>query len=465
MRRLLLMNLLLAGCAVGPDYERPAAPSSPAFREVPAGWKEAEPRDEIRRGRWWEIFEDAELNALVEKVEGGNFSLAAAAARHRAALAAVAISRSGLFPGVDADLSVARSRSPAGALGGTTAGRVLTNRSVSLSASWEIDLWGRVRREVEAAGAQAEASAGEVASARLSLQAELATSYFQLRLLDVQKQLLEDTVAAFRRSLELTQNRYRAGVAARADVVAADAQVKSAAAQALDLGVQRAQLEHAIAILTGVPPAELAIAPLPIYSAALPAIPPGLPSELLERRPDVAAAERRVAAANARIGVAKSAYFPQLLLNATFGYRSTDASTWLSAPSRFWSLGPALAQSVFDAGLRRAQGDQAIADYDATVADYRQTTLSAIAEVEDNLAALRILGEEAALQEEAVRAAQETLNLTLNRYKAGTVSFLDVVQVQTALLNEQRAAVGILNRRLAATVALVRALGGGWQGL
>jgi NodT family efflux transporter outer membrane factor (OMF) lipoprotein len=455
--------LFLTACAVGPDYERPAAPSSPAFREVPAGWKQAQPRDEIARGKWWQIFGDAELDTLVEKVEGGNFTLAAAAARQRAANAAVAISRSGLFPGVDADLSVTRSRSPAGAIGGTTAGRVLTNRSASLSASWEIDLWGRVRREVEAAGAEAQASAGELASARLSLQAELATSYFQLRLLDVQKQLLEDTVAAFRRSLELTENRYRAGVAARADVVAADAQVKSAAAQALDLGVQRAQLEHAIAILTGVPPAELAIAPRPTYSAALPAIPPGLPSELLERRPDVAAAERRVAAANARIGVAKSAYFPQLLLNATFGYRSTDASTWLSAPSRFWSLGPALAQSVFDAGLRRAQGEQAIADYDATVADYRQTALSAIVEVEDNLAALRILGEEAALQEEAVRAAQETLNLTLNQYKAGTVSFLNVVQVQTALLNEQRAAVGILNRRLAATVALVRALGGGWQ--
>ena len=465
MRRVLLINLLLAGCAAGPDYERPAAPASPAFREVPAGWKEAEPRDEILRGNWWEIFGDPELNALAEKVQGGNFTLAAAAARQRAALAAVAISRSGLFPGVDADLSVTRSRSPTGAIGGTTAGRVLTNRSAGLSASWEIDLWGRVRREVEAAGAEAEASAGEVASARLSLQAELATSYFQLRLLDVQKQLLEDTVAAFRRSLELTQNRYRAGVSARADVVAADAQVKSAAAQALDLGVQRAQLEHAIAILTGVPPSELAIAPRPTYSAALPAIPPGLPAELLERRPDVAAAERRVAAANARIGVAKSAYFPQLFLSATFGYRSADASTWLSAPSRFWSLGPSLAQSIFDAGLRRAQSEQAIADYDATVADYRQTALGAIAEVEDNLAALHILGEGAALQDEAVRAAQETLDLTLNRYKAGTVSFLDVVQVQTALLNEQRAAVDILNRRLAATVALVRALGGGWQGL
>ena len=455
--------LLVGGCAAGPDYERPAAPAPGTFREIPAGWKEAEPRDEIARGRWWELFGDAELNALAERVESGNYSVAAAAARYRAAQAAVAISRSGLFPTVDADASVTRSRSPRGAIGGTTAGRHFTNFSAGVSASWEVDLWGRVRRDLEAAGAEAEASAADLAAARLSLQAELATSYFRLRLLDVQKRLLEDTAAAFARARELTENRYRAGVAARGDVVQADAQLKSAAAQALDLGVERAQLEHAIAILAGLPPSELTIAPRPDYTAALPPIPPGLPSALLERRPDVAAAERRVAAANARIGVAQSAYFPQLLLSASLGYRSSEAASWLSAPSRFWSLGPALAQSLFDAGLRRAQGEQALALYDATVADYRQVTLSAIAEVEDNLAALRILGEEAGLQEAAVRAAQESLRITLNQYRAGTVGFLDVVQVQTALLEEQRAAANLLNRRLAATVALVRALGGGWQ--
>lgn len=455
--------LLVGGCAAGPDYERPAAPAPGAFREIPAGWKEAEPRDEIARGRWWELFGDAELNALAERVESGNYSVAAAAARYRAAQAAVAISRSGLFPTVDADASVTRSRSPRGAIGGTTAGRHFTNFSAGVSASWEVDLWGRVRRDLEAAGAEAEASAADLAAARLSLQAELATSYFRLRLLDVQKRLLEDTAAAFARARELTENRYRAGVAARGDVVQADAQLKSAAAQALDLGVERAQLEHAIAILAGLPPSELTIAPRPDYTAALPPIPPGLPSALLERRPDVAAAERRVAAANARIGVAQSAYFPQLLLSASLGYRSSEAASWLSAPSRFWSLGPALAQSLFDAGLRRAQGEQALALYDATVADYRQVTLSAIAEVEDNLAALRILGEEAGLQEAAVRAAQESLRITLNQYRAGTVGFLDVVQVQTALLEEQRASANLLNRRLAATVALVRALGGGWQ--
>jgi NodT family efflux transporter outer membrane factor (OMF) lipoprotein len=462
MKKLIAL-LLLAGCAVGPDYEKPAAPESPAFRETPAGWKEAQPRDEIARGKWWEIFGDAELNALVEKVDAGNFTLAAAAARQRQAQAAVTIARSGLFPGLDADLSVTRSRSPAGSAGGVTQGRTTTSRSVSLGASWEIDLWGRVRREVEAASAEAQASAGDVASARLSLQAELATSYFALRLLDVQRKLFDDTVAAYRTSLELTNNRYNAGVAARADVVQADAQLKSALSQSVDFGVQRAQLEHAIAVLTGVPPSQLAVAQRAEYSAQLPAIPPGMPSELLERRPDVAAAERRVAAANADIGVAKAAYFPSLILNAAFGFRSNDASAWLTAPSRFWSLGPALALTVFDAGRRGAISDQAIAGYDATVADYRQTVLVAFAEVEDNLAALRVLDEEARLQRDSVDAARESLQLTLNQYKAGTVSFLNVVIAQTALLAEQRAAVQVLNRRLAATVGLVRALGGGWK--
>jgi NodT family efflux transporter outer membrane factor (OMF) lipoprotein len=453
----------LAGCAVGPDYERPSAPATEAFKEAPPGWKEAQPRDEIARGKWWEIFGDAELNALVERIDAGSFTLAAAAARQRQAQAAVTIARSGLFPGVDADLSVTRSRSPTGSAGGVTAGRVTTSRNLSLGATWEVDLWGRVRREVEAAQADAQASAGDLAAARLSLQAELATNYFALRALDEQRKLFEETVAAYRTSLELTNNRYNAGVAARADVVQADAQLKSALAQSVDFGVQRAQLEHAIAVLTGVPPSQFAIATRTGYGAALPAIPPGMPSELLERRPDIAAAERRVAAANADIGVARAAYFPSLLLNATFGFRSTDAGTWLTAPSRFWSLGPALALTVFDAGRRGAVSDQAVAAYDATVADYRQTVLVAFAEVEDNLAALRVLEEESRLQQDALDAARQSLQLTLNQYKAGTVSFLNVVVAQTALLAEQRASVQILNRRLAATVGLIRALGGGWQ--
>lgn len=455
--------LLLAACAAGPGYERPAAPASPEFRETPGAWKQAQPRDEIARGSWWEIFGDPQLNELVGKIDVSNQTLAAAEAQYRQAQAALGIARAPLLPAVEGNLSVTRSRSPIGAIGGTTAGRTITNRSASVQTSWELDLWGRVRRSVEASEAALQASRGEVAAARLSLQAQLATGYFQLRMLDVQKQLLEDTVAAFRRSLELTRNRYDVGVAAKVDVVQADAQLKSTLAQAVDLGVQRSQLEHAIAVLTGVPPSQFAIAPLPNYALAMPAIPPGLPSALLERRPDVAAAERRVAAANAQIGVAKAAFFPQTVLSASFGFRSADPSTWLTAPSRFWSIGPAIAQSLFDAGLRRSQAEQAIAAYDATVANYRSITLIAFQEVEDNLAALRILEEEAQLQNDAVQAARQSVALTLNQYKAGTVSFLSVVTVQATQLNEERSAVGLLGRRLAAAVALVRALGGGWQ--
>jgi NodT family efflux transporter outer membrane factor (OMF) lipoprotein len=458
-----LLLALLAACTVGPDYERPSAPVSETFRETPSDWKEAQPNDAIERGKWWEMFGDAELNALVEKVEVSNQSLAASEAQFRQALAAITAARAPLFPTLDADVSVTKARSPTGVIGGLTAGRVVTQRSASVAANWEIDLWGRIRRGVEAAEASAYASSGDLASARLSLQAQLITSYFQLRLIDVQKNLLDDTVAAFRRSLELTSNRYAAGVAAKVDVVQADQQVKSTLAQAADLGVQRAQLEHAIAVLTGVAPAQLSIAPRPAYDVAMPAIPPGLPSSLLERRPDVAAAERRMAAANAQIGVAKAAYFPQLTLNAQYGFRSTDVETWFTAPSHFWSFGPALAQSLFDAGLRAAQTEQARAAYDATVATYRQTALTALQDVEDNLAALRILEEEAKLQSDALAAARLSVQLTLNQYKAGTVSFLNVVVVQAAQLNEERNAVAILNRRLAASVSLVRAIGGGWK--
>ena len=462
-RFFLIAAVLVAGCAVGPDYERPSSALSEEFKETPGAWKEAQPRDEIARGTWWELFGDPQLNELVEKIDVSNQSLAASEAQFRQAQAAINVARAPFFPTLDGNASITRSRSPVGVVGGTTAGRIVTQRSASVTSNWEIDLWARIRRQVEAAEASMQASAGDLASARLSLQAQLITDYFSLRLLDVQKQLLDDTVAAFRKSLELTNNRYQVGVAAKVDVVQADAQVKSTLVQAADLGVQRSQLEHAIAILTGVPPAQLAIAPQPTYSAAMPAIPPGLPSALLERRPDVAAAERRVAASNAQIGAAKAAYFPQLTLGASYGFRSADAASWFTAPSHFWSFGPALAMSLFDAGLRRAQTAQAIAAHDATVANYRQIALTAIGEVEDNLAALRVLEEEAKLQQDSVEAARQSMELTLNQYKAGTVSFLNVVTVQASLLNEERAAVNILNRRLTATVALVRALGGGWQ--
>jgi len=453
--------VLFAGCAVGPDYVRPDAAVPGAFKEA-GEWKVAQPRDDASRGKWWEVFGDPQLNALIEQVEISNQNVLAAEAQFRQARALIAASRSALFPTLGGNVSVIRSRSPSGAVGGTTAGRIITNRTASLDAGWEMDLWGQVRRAVEASEAGAQASSADLAAARLSAQAELASNYFLLRALDAQRQLLDDTAAAFQRQLDLTKNRYAAGVVAKVDVVQAQTQLRSTQADAIDLGVQRAQLEHAIAVLVGRPPAELSIARAPL-AVAMPVVPPGMPSELLERRPDVAAAERRVAAANAQIGVAKAAYFPSLTISASGGYRSADPSQWFTAPSRFWAIGPAIAQSIFDAGLRRAQTEQAIAGYDATVAEYRQTVLAGFREVEDSLAALRILEEEAKVQEEAVRAARELVELTLNQYKAGTVSFLNVAVVQAAQLNNERTAVGILGRRLVSAVSLVRALGGEWS--
>jgi NodT family efflux transporter outer membrane factor (OMF) lipoprotein len=347
-------------------------------------------------------------------------------------------------------------------LGGATAGRVITNHSASLDAGWEADLWGRLQGSADANEALAQASAADLAGVRLSAQAELVLDYFQLRMLDEQKQLLEDSVAAYRKSLQLTMNRYSAGVAGKVDVVQAETQLKSTLAQEIDLGLQRAQFEHAIALLVGKSPADLSIAVAPV-SVAMPPIPAGLPSELLERRPDIAAAERRVASANAQIGVAQAAFFPSLKLSASLGYRNSDAAQWLTAPSRFWSIGPAIAQAIFDAGLRRALSDQAIAAYEANIAAYRQTVLSAFREVEDNLAAIRILEQEAQVQNEAVQAASQSVVLTTNQYMAGTVSYLSVVTVQATLLTNERTAAGLLGRRLAAAVALVKALGGGWQ--
>jgi len=457
----ILAIALFGGCAVGPDYERPDAEVPQAYKEAGA-WKLAQPQDEASRGKWWEIFKDPQLGALLEQVEISNQNVLASEAQFRRARSLLAASRAGYFPTVTADASIVRSRSPSGLVGGTTAGRTITNRSATLDAGWELDLWGRVRRTVESNEANAQASAADLAAARLSAQAALASNYFLLRVLDAQKQILDDNVAALQRSLDLTKNRYAAGVAAKVDLVQAETQLKSTLADAIDTGVQRAQLEHAIAILIGKPPAAFSLPPTPL-AVTMPAVPPAVPSALLERRPDIAAAERTVAAANAQIGVAKAAYFPALSLSGTLGSRAADASQWFTVPSRFWSIGPALSLPLFDAGLRRAQTDQAIAAYDATVAEYRQAVLTGFQEVEDNLAALRILEEEAKVQEDAVRAARESVILTTNQYKAGTVSFLNVAVVQASQLNNERAAMVTLGRRLVAAVTLVKALGGGWS--
>lgn len=458
---------LLASCAVGPDYQRPAVQTPAGFKEA-TDWKIAEPRDELVRGRWWKIFGDRELDALIELVNVSNQSLKVSEARYRQAQALTQSARASYLPTISASASSTRSRAAAARSQGNN--DIATSHNLTVNAGWELDLWGRIRRTVESNDTNAQASAADLESARLSLQSELATSYFQLRVNDAQKQLFDDTIAAYEKSLELTKNRYAVGVAGKVDVVQAETQLLSAQAQAIDLGVQRAQLEHAIAVLIGKAPADFSVVNIETsagasvdWKVAIPAFPVGLPSTLLERRPDIAAAERRAASANAQIGVAKAAYFPTLSLSAAGGFSSSTLANWILAPNRFWSLGPSFAETLFDFGKRAALSDQAIAVYDQNVATYRLTVLGAFQDVEDNVATLRILEAEAVVQTEAVRAARESVTLTINQYKAGTISYLSVVTVQTALLSNERTSVGLLGRRLSATVGLIRALGGGWN--
>ena len=444
--------LLLAACAVGPEYKRPQVVAPPAYKES-KDWKIAEPGDAVPRGKWWMVFGDPLLNELAEKIEISNQDLRFAEAQYRRAQALTRQARAGLMPTITGGVSATRS-------GGGRRDSA-TNYDLSGGLSWDADLWGRVRKSVESGVASEAASAADLESVRLAVQSELVLNYLQMRVLDSQRQLLDETADAFAKSLQLTRNRYEAGLAGRVDVAQAEAQLKSTQAQSIDTGVQRAQFEHAIAVLQGRAPAELSIAPLPL-KVAMPSIPTGLPSELLERRPDIAAAERRVAAANAQIGVAQAALYPSLTLSASAGLQSSNFANWLSLPSRVWAFGPALAQTLFDAGARQSVTDQAIASHEATVATYRQTVLSAFQEVEDNLVELRILEQEAKVQAEAVAAARQSVELTTNQYKAGIVSYLNVVSVQTTLLNNERATVSLLGRRLVAAAQLVRALGGGW---
>lgn len=466
----------VAACAVGPDYRRPEIALPAAYKEAP-GWTAAQPRDAEARGPWWEAFGDARLNALAEQVEVSNQTLATAVARYAQTQAATRAARARLFPSLGAGASATRSRNSG--TGATSATATTTSDVLSLDAQWEADLWGRIRRTVESNDASAQASAADLAATRLSLQAQLAQSYFQLRVADAERVLLERAVVAYGKSVELTGNRYRAGIATRADVAQARALLATTRAQLIDTGIARAQLEHAIAVLIGKAPADFSLpadvpepasadAPVVAPEALLlggiapPAIPPALPAQLLERRPDVAAAERRVAAANAQIGVARAAYFPTLMLNASGGYRGTEWTDLISLPHRFWSIGPALALTLFDGGARRALGDQAVAAYDAQAASYRQSVLDALQEVEDNLVALRVLAEEAQAQAESVQAAHESLRLITNQYKAGTATFLNVLSAQTSALGAERAALGVRGRQYVASAALVKALGGGW---
>jgi NodT family efflux transporter outer membrane factor (OMF) lipoprotein len=459
MKRYFLINIVLMvliGCSVGPDYTRPTVTVPSDFKEL-KGWREAQPRDQEIRTKWWEVFDDPILNTLIQQVNVSNQSIALSESQYRQALAQVQLARANYFPTLGAGASFTRSAT-AGNSSGTE-----NQHEVSLNASWELDVWGKVRRQVEAGTATAEASFADLQAMRLSMQAELAMDYFQLRTLDAQRKTLDDSVTAYSKALDLTQNRYMAGIAAKADVVAAQTQLKTTQAQAIDIGVQRAQYEHAIAMLMGKSPADFSLIPAEFKLPQI-KIPVGLPSGLLERRPDIASAERKMAAANAQIGVARAAYYPTLTLAGSLGYLSTELANLFTAPNFFWALGPmAVSATLFDGGARQAQTKQAMAAYDGAVASYRQTVLTGFQEVEDYLAALRILDDEAQMQDQAVNDARESVILTTNQYKAGLVSYLNVVTVQTTALTSEKTAIGISGQRLNAAVLLVKALGGGWM--
>jgi NodT family efflux transporter outer membrane factor (OMF) lipoprotein len=452
-----LALLVLAGCAIGPDYQRPTV-DAPAFKEA-GNWKPAEPSEQVPRGKWWQALGDPVLNELEDRIEVSSNTLQVAEARYQQAQAAATIANAALFPSVSADGSASRAKTPAR---GTAPASVLNTFGAGLAASWEFDVWGRVRRSAEAGRAEEEASAADLESVRLSLHATLAQTYFSLRVADTEQRLYERIVADYLRSLKMAQNRYAQGVDTRADVAAAETQLKTAQAQAIDLTLQRAQLEHAIAVLLGQPPAAFSLSPADL--TIQPPVPPALiPSQQLERRPDIAGAERRLAAASAGIGVAKAGYFPVISLSGSAGYQGSQYQHLFSAPNEIWSLGAGAIMPLFEAGKVRAQVRQARAVYDESLATYRQTVLAAFQEVEDNLAAVALLANEATVQGEAVAAAGQATTITLNQYKAGTVSYLDVVTAQSAQLNAERTAGQLLGRRLNSSVTLLKAAGGDWR--
>ena len=465
--------LLLVGCKVGPKYVPPTAPVTPTYKEAPPEsykesdqWKKAQPMSEALRGNWWELFGDPQLNVLEEQVALSNQNIKTAEARFREARAMVRYNRAAEFPTISVAPSAASvrlsSNQPFFHLNPNVGS--VGEFILPFDLSYEVDLWGRVRRTVDAAGEEAQATAADLATLTLSLQAEVAVDYFELRSADAQKRLLNATVEAYTESLNLTTDLFRGGAAPETDVVQAKTQLDTARVQDTDIGVMRTQYEHAIAILIGKPPAEFSLRFSPL-NIGPPVIPVGVPSQLLERRPDIAANERRVAEANEQIGIARAAYFPTVTLNASAGFEGTSAANWFTWPSRFWAIGPAVAQTIFDAGRRRATSDAARAGYDAAVATYRETTLTAFKEVEDNLAALRILEQEAQQQREAVAEARRSVELFTYRYKGGVDPYLDVVTAQTIELANERNEVDILRRRMDATVLLIKGLGGGWNAL
>ncbi len=457
-----LLLTVLSACTVGPDYVKPKVETPPSFKEV-EGWKKAEPQDNIPRGCWWTIYDDKQLNGLEEQVNVSNQNLAAAEAQYREALALVQVARAAYFPTVAAGPAASRQRTSAKAVMAQGGAQITDDYQLSGQVTWQPDIWGKVRRQVESSKASAQASDADLEGVRLSMQGQLAQDYFQLRTLDSQSRVFTTNVEIYKKFLELTKNQYATGVAAQAAVLTAQTQLDSTQALLIATGVQRAQMEHAIAVLMGKAPSDLTIPPTPLDTSP-PAVPAGIPSELLERRPDIAAAERQAAAANAQIGVAEAAYYPNVTLSATGGFEASTLAQWFTWPARFWTLGPAaVEQTLFDGGLRRAQTVEACAAYDASVATYRQTVLAAFQNVEDNLAALRILEQEAVAADAAADSAKKNVILETNQYQAGTVSALDVIVVQAIALNDELTSVNVLGNRMNANVLLVEALGGGWN--
>jgi NodT family efflux transporter outer membrane factor (OMF) lipoprotein len=463
---------LLAGCTVGPNYHRPDAASAPAWKEnavpppnPPNGtWKQAEPSDGVLRGAWWEMYADPQLNALEAKVAVSNQTLRVAMEQYFSAREQVRVARSQYYPTFAAGPSVQRTRE---SYNQANTSRTVTDyqfNTIQLGgqAQWEPDLWGQVRRTVEQARANAQASAAMLANVELSLRSELASDYFEMRGLDSQQQLLDNTVKSYEEYLKLTQIRFKGGVATESDVALAQTQLETTRAQDIDVQVARAQYEHAIATLTGTPASTFSLPPMPLGDQ-VPQVPVGVPSQMLERRPDIAAAERQADAANAQIGIAIAAYYPNVSLTGTGGFASGRPGTLIQGPSEMWSLGASAVELLFDAGRRHAITQQARDAYEQQVANYRQTVLAAFQDVEDNLAALRILNQESEQEQLAVEAAERSLNISTNRYKGGVTTYLEVLTAQTTLLSNQRTQADLATRQFVANVQLIRALGGGWD--
>jgi NodT family efflux transporter outer membrane factor (OMF) lipoprotein len=454
----------LAGCSVGPKYVKPTAEVPADFKETPSNFKVAHPSDAITKGKWWEVYGDTQLNSLEDQINVSNQTLKSADAQFREARAAVRISRGALYPTVGVNPSAGHTEQSENAplYNKQTEVRSYNNFSLPFDFSYELDLWGRVRKTIEASRSEAQASAGDLANVSLSLHAELAMDYFQLRGLDAEKQLLDSTVVSYQKAVDLTNSRFKAGIASAVDLAQAQTTLETTRAQAVDVEVDRSAFEHAIAVLVGKPASTFHIDPLPL-DLLPPAMPPGVPSDLLERRPDISAAERRVQEANANVGVARTAYYPLVTLGGVGGFQSSAFTTLIQGPSGLWSLGGQAAQTIFDGGVRRGTNEQARAAYDKSVSDYRGTILTAFQEVEDNLSALRILEDEANKEDAAVAAAEHSVDLSVTRYKGGVTNYLEVTTAESQSLTDQVTAVTIRTRRMTASVNLIKALGGGWS--